>query len=296
MIMSTIELNQSFSLLFLEMIVATLISRLAYKCGYYHFPEQTQSDARSKEAVISGRNVFAVFAIFFFIELIFVPTLYLVWETFEQETIRGVIVEHANSDVQSILNLIGIFSVAAALIVYLLRLPKSIFRQLFGERSIKDALYNLLMGVLTWIIAYPWIVVLTETISIILLYTYGETHIEQLAVKQVKQLLHQPALLWITAFAVVIVVPILEELLFRGFLLTWLKGYFGRYKAIIITSVIFSLFHYSSSQGIENINLIVALFLLSCYLGFIRERQQSVLASIGLHSTFNCVSVIMILS
>ena len=63
----------------------------------------------------------------------------------------------------------------------------------------------------------------------------------------------------------------------------------------MIASLIFAAFHFSTSQGLNNIELLVSLFVLSCFLGFLYERQESLLASMALHATFNAISILAIL-
>lgn len=156
--------------------------------------------------------------------------------------------------------------------------------------------FNWSVGALTWVIVYPWVVAVNQLITFLLLVITGSsTHVDQLAVKQVKAALSNNWLLSATAITVIVIVPIVEEILFRGLLQMWLKKICGQYKAIIITSVAFASFHFSTSQGVGNIEFLLSLFILSCYLGFIRERQSSLWASIGLHSTFNLVSFSLIL-
>jgi uncharacterized protein len=64
--------------------------------------------------------------------------------------------------------------------------------------------------------------------------------------------------------------------------------------SILLASLIFAFFHFSYSQGIDNIEVITSLFVFSCFLGFVYERQQSLWASVGLHALFNAISVVLI--
>jgi membrane protease YdiL (CAAX protease family) len=106
--------------------------------------------------------------------------------------------------------------------------------------------------------------------------------------------MENPVLFPIIVILISIVVPVLEELLFRGCLQSWISQKLGKIKAILITSIVFALFHFSRSQGLSNLELFAALFVLSCYLGYLYERQQSLLAPIALHSIFNAISISML--
>ena len=89
--------------------------------------------------------------------------------------------------------------------------------------------------------------------------------------------------------------PLLEEFLFRGLFQTWIKKHLGVKAAILIASLCFALFHVSVAHGVGNLSLVPSLFVFSCFLGFIYERQKSLFASIVLHTTFNLVSTLRII-
>ncbi|MCH9620725.1 MAG: hypothetical protein S4CHLAM20_01260 [Chlamydiia bacterium] len=96
-------------------------------------------------------------------------------------------------------------------------------------------------------------------------------------------------------FTIVIAAPIIEEFIFRGLLQTYLRKKYGSILSIIYASILFSVFHFSISQGIQNIAIIVSLFTLSLYLGFAYEKTRSLISSITLHVTFNLINVIKII-
>ena len=81
-------------------------------------------------------------------------------------------------------------------------------------------------------------------------------------------------------------------MLFRGFLQTYIRKHLGPKQAIVITSLCFSFFHYASGQGLGNIMIITSLFVLALFLGFLYEKQGSLLAPMVLHASFNTISVI----
>jgi membrane protease YdiL (CAAX protease family) len=77
-----------------------------------------------------------------------------------------------------------------------------------------------------------------------------------------------------------LIVPVFEELLFRGFFQTSLRLISGNpWVAIIFTSVFFSILHPPTH--------IPALFLFSCGLGYAYERSGSLLRPILMHIFFN---------
>jgi hypothetical protein len=122
----------------------------------------------------------------------------------------------------------------------------------------------------------------------------GIAPVEQIPVQSVKLAADDPQLFALTAVAVIVVAPWLEELLFRGFLQSWLRSAIGAKSAIAVSSLIFASFHFSMSLGFNNLEILGSLFLLSCYLGFLYERQNSLWAPIVLHSTFNGINVALL--
>ena len=98
-----------------------------------------------------------------------------------------------------------------------------------------------------------------------------------------------------TASSIITVIPITEEILFRGFLQSWLKRRFqSHWIGIIIASLIFAFFHFSFAQGLTNIELLGSLFFLSCAIGISYEKQQSLWTPIAFHSIFNLTSLVLI--
>ncbi len=89
---------------------------------------------------------------------------------------------------------------------------------------------------------------------------------------------------YILAFiTLVIVAPVAEEVLFRGYLFGRLKKYVPVWAAIIATSVLFGLVHGSWQVGIDTFSLSVILCLL-------REMSGSIWPSILLHMIKNSIA------
>ena len=75
--------------------------------------------------------------------------------------------------------------------------------------------------------------------------------------------------------------PLIEELLFRGFLQTFLEGLFGERTALLATSALFAVLH--GMAGLP------ALFLLSLFLGWLQQRTRSILVPWSVHALNNTV-------
>lgn len=273
------------------------ISRLAWRKGYYALPPEIELP----RDIPHWKSVLQAFAIFLFVEMLMVPLLLSLWMYWEHGTVTGDI---GNLDIPSWikgwLNIGVIGTTFAALTLFFATRDKPTRDAVWGSpretRGIGRNIRDFLTGSMTWAIAYPWIIVIGQLLAFLLGLVYTGERPDQAAVKHLKDILDQPLLFGMTAVAVVSIIPFIEELLFRGFLQSWLKTTFGRSVAILVTSLIFASFHFSISQGIENIEFISSLFLLSCFMGFVKERQQSLWASVGLHMTFNFVSILMLLS
>ncbi len=151
------------------------------------------------------------------------------------------------------------------------------------------------LGILTWLIAFPVVGAVSQIMEFITLVLTGLSPVDQLAVRYLKMAKESPVLLSIALFTILVAAPVIEELVFRGFLYTYLRKRFSMVKATTISALIFSLFHFSPDQGASNIALLSSLFALALFLGFLYERQRSLFTPIALHMTFNSISVIRIL-
>lgn len=155
--------------------------------------------------------------------------------------------------------------------------------------------HNLFVGYAAWFISFPFVMAVTQIVSIGIWHLFHQPFIEQTVVISLRLARENPLLFWATAIGIVILVPFTEEFLFRGLLQNWLKRKFGRaWPAVLLTSLIFASFHFTVEQGFSNFELLFSLIILSCILGYIYERQRSLWTPIGLHSLFNFMSLLLI--
>ena len=150
------------------------------------------------------------------------------------------------------------------------------------------------IGILGWIIGSCLAFFLGQICEFFLYLRFGEFYYEQAAVHQLKAALTNPPVLLATLFSVLIFAPIAEEFLFRFALQNYLKKYMRTKYAIVIAAFAFAALHLSPSQGIGNISLMISLWTLGVFLGWVYERQGSLLASVTLHAIFNTASTIQI--
>ena len=87
--------------------------------------------------------------------------------------------------------------------------------------------------------------------------------------------------------AVVIVAPIGEEMVFRGFLQKFLEEYWRDVtRAVLISSLIFAMIHFNPYWTIQ-------IYLLGIILGFLSWKTKSIIPSIILHSLNNGIAFIL---
>jgi len=149
------------------------------------------------------------------------------------------------------------------------------------------------MGLYAWLISCPLVLFLTTFLEWLVLTLFNATFIpDQLAVYFVKMTFSDPFYFAITIITIVIITPLVEETLFRGFLQSFIRRHIGSKQAILVTSTCFALFHYSPEQGLGNIPIVGTLFVLALFLGYLYEKQGSLFASISLHALFNGISIL----
>ena len=152
-----------------------------------------------------------------------------------------------------------------------------------------------MVGALTWALAFPAAVVVEQVFDLFIYFTFNVETYNQTAVLYLKMMKKNPELLAIALTTILVLAPLLEEFLFRGILQTYLKRHLSQKVAIVISSLCFALFHLTPSQGAGNIPLFFSLMTLGLFLGFLYEKQGSLLTPIALHLTFNTISSAYIL-
>lgn len=90
-----------------------------------------------------------------------------------------------------------------------------------------------------------------------------------------------------------VLIPIVEELFFRGIVQTVLKNHIPRGYALLCASLIFTLAHVEPSLG--GLIYLNMLFIFSLAAGFIYEKERNITAPITLHITFNLFQCVMLL-
>jgi len=89
-------------------------------------------------------------------------------------------------------------------------------------------------------------------------------------------------------FSVCIVIPIMEELIFRGWLFSQIgQTKLGNIGALLLTSVIFTVIHAQYEHSIT----FIMIFALGLLLAFVRYKSNNISYSIAMHIVFNSLSM-----
>ena len=97
--------------------------------------------------------------------------------------------------------------------------------------------------------------------------------------------LFSPAIL----FFIVAIMPVAEEIFFRGFLMEKFESYAGKNFAIVMSAVLFGIAHMSYGK----IYPVIMPIIMGLLLGYIVIKTKNLFASIIAHVTFNIVVIIL---
>jgi membrane protease YdiL (CAAX protease family) len=97
-----------------------------------------------------------------------------------------------------------------------------------------------------------------------------------------------------------VIAPISEEILFRGFSVTAWERSIGAQRAIVRASLLFALAHVINASG-DSLGEVAGLVIVGMatrlpvafVLGWVFVRRRSIWASIGLHSAFNAILLVL---
>lgn len=148
-------------------------------------------------------------------------------------------------------------------------------------------------GLINLSIFYFPVILLSSLLSLLISHFFKQQPQPQQAIEFLLQAKKNPVLFCLTITSVILLAPFKEEFLFRALLQSWIKKKTTSSGAIVLTSFIFALFHYSPSQELSNISLLCSLFILSCGLGFIFEKEGSIAAPLAMHAAFNASQILL---
>ena len=128
--------------------------------------------------------------------------------------------------------------------------------------------------------------------SIVATFAYGlvveEVGLEVLKPPEIQPELFFPGLAFLlTLQALVMVTPLSEEILFRGFVLRGLLPRIGAGPAIVSTALVFSAFHF-------NAGTIIPIFLTGLALGYLYVRTGSLWPCVAAHAGQNAIALLTV--
>lgn len=152
--------------------------------------------------------------------------------------------------------------------------------------STVNFLANIKQGLKRYLIILPLIVLAGFVTNLISSY-YGQTPEMQDVVRWVLDEKSFIVLISLIFFGIVIA-PMIEEILFRGFLQPALKKLFGGRYAIVVTASLFAAVH-------MDIFAFLQIFILGILLGYLYEKTQTLVASIFVHILHNSLTLFFLL-
>ncbi len=141
---------------------------------------------------------------------------------------------------------------------------------------------NILLGLGALVVSAPLV---AGTYFVVTRFVEPQAH----AVQQL--LLKAPSLenILVAILGTTVVAPVVEELVFRGILLPWLRERVGVWPAVVMTSLIFAGMHRDAWPAP------IPLFVLAMFLGALAARTCSLVGPIVLHATFNAANMLLLL-
>lgn len=184
-------------------------------------------------------------------------------------------------------------SIFSLLFLYNSAIAKPIQKEILLKSDRFEPKKDLLAAIGAWLISFPLVLFISNCFDLLFYFIYGTFNFpDQNAVLLLKMTFEKPLLLVLAILSTVFLAPVIEETLFRGFLQSWLRRYLSPIPSIVVSSILFASFHYSAAQEVSNISILISLFALGCFLGFLYEKRQSLFAPTLLHGLFNAITTI----
>jgi len=288
-----IVISNQLVLLAMVLVFGTATSFMAYRLGFFSF----KGEKGALTQKLRFTQVLGAFGFFLSVQLVILPAVVVTYIVIKTGQLPDRGLTALDTEVQGWIN-VATMVVSFLVVMGYYQFQNIVTKNFIWQRGVKKKvlanLRSFVIGVSSWFVAYPIVFFIGQGISLLVYILIGEPEIEQVAVKSLKITEEYPILYSSMVISMILLVPIMEELLFRGFLQSWLRGKMRLSYAILCTSIVFALFHLSYSQGISNIQYVVALLLLSGFLGYLYEREESLWAPIGLHVMFNAISIFII--
>ena len=155
--------------------------------------------------------------------------------------------------------------------------------------NIKTIFKDFFMAILNLLAVWPLILAaVTVTIYFAKLFTDQDYQMQQHQQLEMITKYPQLPLRIMIVFVAVVIAPLLEEMMFRGFVQTTIRSFFNirnsAWPAIAASSVFFAMMHADPGHW-------PSLFILGVCLGYSYEKSGSLLRPIFIHLFFNAISI-----
>ncbi|MBA3238212.1 MAG: CPBP family intramembrane metalloprotease [Parachlamydiaceae bacterium] len=286
------HLENFFVLMSSGTLLSLLATRIAGKAGFYR--KLSKGPYRYTPSI---KDVLTVLMIFFALQLTLMTVILYLWNAVQTGNWHMIPQEIPEKEKIWISSLNIWLSLGGTWLFCFLFRP-SVLQSVTETESLEKGhgpFFNFSFGAMSWLICYPIVFTVSQFTGIIVQSIFHAPEKEQTALTLLKASTNQPFQLVFFILSIAIVTPIIEEFLFRGILQRWFISKIGQVNGMILASFCFTALHFTADQGTFNLELLPPLFVLSLYLGYLYERQRSLWAPIGLHSTFNLVSCLLAL-
>lgn len=191
--------------------------------------------------------------------------------------------------------LIGGYIGAACALVFFLALVPGAARLIGLPSRAAELLGGIRRGLAGIAVAYPIVWVAGWIITLLARAIAGDDAIETVAHETLRSMQANPRdpAWWTTAALVTIGAPIVEEIVYRGFLQPGIRLLIGRpWLAVILPSILFAFVHGEAVPW----HALPVLFVLSLALGIARARTGSIVPSIVMHALFNAANIGLVMA
>jgi membrane protease YdiL (CAAX protease family) len=140
-------------------------------------------------------------------------------------------------------------------------------------------------GLLGWsVLAFPLYLIVSTAMSSVFAAIFSIDLSEHQDIGYTDPNGYELALIFV---ALVVLAPLVEEILFRGFLFTAFRRTFGFWIGAVGVSLLFAVAHGQANVGID-------VFVLSMFLCYLREKTDSLWPAVALHALKNLVAFIVL--
>ncbi|MDB2614436.1 CPBP family intramembrane metalloprotease [Chlamydiales bacterium] len=101
-----------------------------------------------------------------------------------------------------------------------------------------------------------------------------------------------PLVFLIFSISTALIIPVIEEIVMRGFVQNGVARFLGNKWGIVLSSIFFCLLHFNDNIGMNNVSVLVPTFIFSIFSGYLYHRTGSIIACIAMHLLNNSTSVI----